>query len=254
MVWQQSPSTEQGPAVGEQVGGGALGVQIPPVQLSVSGWQQSVSSTHAAVVSAHCEMPPALQVPLVALGYGNSQVRGTSWQQSFVTVQVAPSGWHAPTQVPLEQEAEQHCELLLQEDPIGEQGGPHVPELHVPKQHAGFAPPHAWPSREQSGPVLEEHAHPSSGMFWQVVPVQHGSTVGAAPTEQIEPAGMHCGGAQRSTPLASGVQGVPPQHWPLNWQIAPAGLQQSGSLGSQPVKQHVLPAVSTQFGSSTQPP
>lgn len=40
--------------------------------------------------------------------------------------------------------------------------------------------------------------------------------------------------AQRSTPLESGTQGEPLQHWSLNWQTCPAMMQQPG-VPLQPV-------------------
>jgi hypothetical protein len=37
---------------------------------------------------------------------------------------------------------------------------------------------------------------------------------------------------QRRTPVASGTQGVPPQHWSRNWQTFPCAMQQFGSFAS----------------------
>ncbi len=93
-----------------------------------------------------------------------------------------------------------------------------------------------------SGAVVQ--AQPTSVTWRQVVPVQHGSGEGAlvAPAgAQIDPAGRQVpASAQRSTPLASGVHGAPPQHWSRNWHTAPAWMQHCGSFASQPVGQVVF--------------
>lgn len=48
------------------------------------------------------------------------------------------------------------------------------------------------------------------------------------PGVQLAPSEMHCGTVQRGTPASSGTHGIPLQHWLLNWQDAPAPMQQPG--------------------------
>jgi hypothetical protein len=205
-LWQQSAFDEQYCAMPEQTGGGAGGVQIPELQVS-SELQQSFVR-HEEPVWAHVEMSPLEQVPLVSPA-GTAQV--SSAQQSSFTVQLSVASWHDGTQKPPEQVLEQHWDAEVQASPFGAQAAPQVPDSHEPKQQLGFAPPQACPWRAQS-PITSVQAQPSSGMSRQLVPSQHGSTVGALPTEQIEPSGMQDVAAQRSTPLASGTQGAFPQH------------------------------------------
>lgn len=122
-------------------GGGWMGAQVPELHVSVA--RQHGSRRQEAPVAAHCEML-RLQVPLVSVAFTFSQVSPVPVQQSSVTVQLAPSGWHAFTHVPPEQEPEQQFEFVEQVLPTGEQFSPHVPEMQLPKQH-GVDGPHAWP-------------------------------------------------------------------------------------------------------------
>jgi hypothetical protein len=140
-----------------------------------------------------------MQVPLTAPA-GTAQVPA---QQSALTVHLAPVHAHGAAQLPLVAPggmmhtlpAAQHSGVVVQLWPIIEQGGG---SPHAPSAH---------------------------------VPEQHGTSM-----EHATPFAMHGVGApQRSTPPASGTQGKPSQHCPLNWQTSPGGMHNgpAGSPGAQ---------------------
>ena len=57
----------------------------------------------------------------------------------------------------------------------------------------------------------------------QVLPSQH------APLAHEPPWGTHEPPWQRSTPPSAGRQSLLSQHWSLNWQRSPSGMQQGAS-------------------------
>lgn len=194
-----------------QVGGA---VQTPPVQVSPVV-QHGIVPLHDCPVLAQVGPVLPAQVPLVAPG-GMLQV--SPEQQSAVTVQL-PAAWtHAARQKPASQRPEQHWAFVEQDVPTAVQDAPQVCATgsQAPKQQ-GVLALQGWPESAQVPPPdTVEQAQPTSVTWRQVVPVQHGSGEGAvvAPAAaQIEPEGRQVpASAQRSTPLASGVHGAPPQH------------------------------------------
>lgn len=194
--------------------GGAGGVQTPPVHVSVGLQHGSVAQER--YVSAHVEVPPLEQVPLVEPA-GMSQV--SPEQQSVGTEHVAPLGWHTVRQKPPSQTPEQQLEAVVQAFPFGWQDWPQIPERQEPKQQAGLAPPQAAPSTAHgsAGGSGAEHAQPSSVTHRHCEPSQHSPCTGVYPAagagavEHIAPRGRQVV-AQRRTPTSSAMHGVPPQH------------------------------------------
>jgi hypothetical protein len=118
--------------------------------------------------------------------------------------------------------------------PIHTAGVWQVPFKHVDEQHseelvqAAPFPLHEVTMRHVAPNSSERHCPEQ-----QVLPPSPG--VHAAPSAvQLLPA------LQRRTPLWSGTQGAPPQHWSLNWQISPVSMQQ-GARPVYPVGHCVLP-------------
>jgi hypothetical protein len=62
----------------------------------------------------------------------------------------------------------------------------------------------------------------------QVRPGQQSPVVVQAPALATQAVPLGGLARQRRTPLASGTQGVPPQHSEENWQRSPAATQQGG--------------------------
>jgi hypothetical protein len=148
------------------------------------------------------------QVPLVD---PDGTAQEVPVQQSALLVQTSPVPWQTTgtAQTPPEQISEQHWALLVQAMPL---------DLH------------AWV--------------PASAGSWQTVvssslarqdPAQHV----LAPV-QAAPRGVHALAVHFSLPVESGVQGMPLQHWSLNWQSWPAAMQQP-AWPVYPVGQAVLP-------------
>lgn len=162
-------------------------------------------------------------------------------QQSASPVQAPPLGWHCATQVPLStsQAPEQHCAPEAQEEPLGTQAthfGPvPVSRQSLLQQSASAAQVASTAVQPLEGTPQRKPPAPSER---QLLGAQQERS--AAPL-QAPPCGVQVETAvQWRTPLASGTQGAPPQHWSLNWQTlalvswpgAAAGMQQAGSLGS----------------------
>jgi hypothetical protein len=208
------------------------GWQLPPVQARPV--QQSASVPQPWPLSAQLE--PDWQVPDVAPP-GITQLPA---QQSAVPVQVAPSPRHGDRQYPLTQLPEQQSESSAQvlASPFGMQPQNLLaPEpLQSPKQQSS--------SRVQLsvGPFgLHCALVPGSRQRSPNSSVRVQAYCVVPSLQQPVPAGSHeapngthavVGGVQRRTPVESGTQGLPLQHWSRNWQISPGAMQQLGSFES----------------------
>jgi hypothetical protein len=200
----------------------------------------------AAPYCAHTCADP--HVPLVAPG---GTLQTVPEQQSASAVHAAPAGWHAAEQVPvvapvgMVQMPEQHWPPAEQARPFETQEthlGPVPTSRHSSLQHAA-SPAQGRPAAVQLEVcVLHLHAPLPGADSTQVLGAQQERSSGPA---QAPSFGVHVGPVGRvqwRTPLASGTQGAPPQHWSLNWQTfavvtfagSTAGMQQAGSFASYP--------------------
>ena len=197
--------------------------------------QHGIASLQACPKPAHARAP---QVPLVAPG---GMLHTVPVQQSASPVHAPPLGWHCAThRNPSGSQApEQHWPPAAQDEPFGTQATHFGP---VPVSRQRLLQQSASPAQVAStGAQLPDgtpHRKPPAPSERQLLGAQQERS--PAPL-QAPPAGVHVETAvQWRTPLASGTQGAPPQHWSLNWQTLAlvswpgwaAGMQQAGSLGS----------------------
>lgn len=138
-------------------------------------------------------------------------------QQSPVSVQVAPCGWHAA-------------------------GFPHIPDEQIAEQH--------WVPASH-GDVLGKHIEPPSGLVNGVWHAKRSSPDGAhsvpgqhrlppSTGAQIAPTGKQDCAVHVSTPASLGTHGRKLQHSPAELQVSPGDRQQPGTSGlmlGQPASQ-----------------
>jgi hypothetical protein len=206
-------------------------ISVPVQQVAV---QQGIASLQAAWSAAQLWTVP--QVPLVAPA-GTLQTRPEQQSGSVVQLPALPTQveTHLPnsgSQVP-----EQHAPSAAQVSPFARQATHWPVALHCLLQQVV---PEAQPVPSGSQLVVgTPQLQPDvPGMLWQEVGAQQ---AGSSAPAQVAPCALHVWTAvQCRTPVASGTQGAPAQHWSRNWQTlavptssgSAAGMQQAGSLAS----------------------
>jgi hypothetical protein len=213
---------------------------ISPVHRSTvfqqTPWQQGIASLQGVVPSAGAQLWTPPHVPLVAPG-GTLQTLPV--QQSPSAVQLAPAPLQAHAHVPLSRshEPEQQSEPEVQLPAFG------MHATHLLCQHSRL---------QQSAPVVHapvvathwvvsrpQRQAPAPLLHWQLFGAQQ-VVVSDSPPQAV-PAGWQLVVAvQWRTPVASGTQGAPLQHWSRNWQTlavptwsgSTAAMQQAGLFAS----------------------
>lgn len=203
-------------------------VQTSPTSLPQKPTQQGTVVLQGAPMSAQTVAEP--QVPLVAPG---GTLHTVPAQQSASAVQAPPEATQgvAHTWPFGSQKWEQHWPSEVQAVPLGTQATQVAPTQSV-LQHS---PPAAQPWPVAVHPEVGwPHFHPPAPSSMQEPGAQQ--EVSPAPLQGALAARQLPPGAQCSTPLASGTQGEPSQHWSRNWQTlagpVPGGMQQAGLPGS----------------------
>jgi hypothetical protein len=186
--------------------------QVVPMAVSQdSPKQQGLLSEHAWPPAE--QVAPGSQVPTL-LPPGMRQPRPV--QQSDAEVQALACGWHTcgAWHVPPVQMPEQQPAPLVHICPLGRQTGP----ASTPPVPPSVPPPGEVPVGRQT--------YVSSSMARHAVPAQQPELAGS----HTVPTGAHVGaGWQVNAPFAPGRQRLPLQHWSLNWQVLPWGMQQPAS-------------------------
>jgi hypothetical protein len=178
---------------------------VPP---AVQCWLESMQVAALTQVPEVPQVSPSQQVTVPPQDWFRSaQAAGADWQVPAV----APGGMLQES--PKQQSAETvHAWLCCwQYRTQVRLSGSQAPE----QQSVSAA--HVWPGFAQAGAT---HFPPVQ------VPEQQSALLVQAPScaMQVPP--------QRRTPVASGTQGVPPQHWSRNWQTFPCAMQQAGLFAS----------------------